>query len=149
MNERPKIGVGVCIIKDGRVLLGKRLNAHGQGTWAFPGGHLEFGETIIECALREVSEETGLKITNIRRGPYTEDLFIAENKHYITLIMIADWLAGDPAVLEPHKCEEWKWFEWNQLPSPLFRTFESLASSRINLQDYLYRNGQENSYPRF
>ena len=32
MIERPKIGVGVCVIKDGKVLLGKRLNAHGQGT---------------------------------------------------------------------------------------------------------------------
>lgn len=137
MIERPKVGVGVCVIKDGKVLLGKRLNAHGQGTWAFPGGHLEFGETVSECSNREVAEETGLKITNIRRGPYTEDFFIADNKHYITLIMIADWQAGEPAVLEPHKCEEWHWFEWSQLPSPLFRTFQSLIESNIQLTDYL------------
>lgn len=137
MNERPKIGVGVCIVKDGKVLLGKRLNAHGQGTWAFPGGHLEFGETVSACAHREVAEETGLQIANIRRGPYVEDFFLAENKHYITLIMIADWLAGEPAVLEPHKCEQWQWFDWDELPNPLFRTFASLAESNIHITDYL------------
>ncbi len=136
MKERPKIGVGVCVIKDGKILMGKRLNAHGQGTWAFPGGHLEFGETMSECATREVQEETGLKISNIRRGPYIEDFFLAENKHYITIIMIADYESGSPAVLEPDKCQEWGWFEWNNLPVPLFPTFANLTLVGINLQSY-------------
>jgi 8-oxo-dGTP diphosphatase len=39
MGDRPKVGVGVCIVKDNKVLLGKRKNSHGDGTWAFPGGH--------------------------------------------------------------------------------------------------------------
>lgn len=136
MIERPKIGVGVCILKDGKVLLGKRLSAHGKGTWAFPGGHLEFGETVVDCAQREVAEETGIQISNIRKGPYTEDLLVSENKHYITLLMIADWQSGEPAALEPHKCQEWHWFDWDQLPSPLFWTFESLRLGNIKLQDY-------------
>lgn len=136
MKERPKVGVGVCIVKEGKVLLGKRINAHGHGTWAFPGGHLEFGETAIECARREVAEETGMQIANIRRGPYTEDLYLAENKHYITLILIADWLAGEPIVLEPQKCERWDWFEWNNLPQPLFKTFANLAENNIQLAEY-------------
>jgi 8-oxo-dGTP diphosphatase len=42
--KRPKVGVGVIIKKDGKVLMGKRKNAHGDGTWSFTGGHLEFGE---------------------------------------------------------------------------------------------------------
>jgi 8-oxo-dGTP diphosphatase len=46
MEKRPLIGVSVIIIKDNQVLLGKRKNSHGSGTWAFPGGHLEFNETI-------------------------------------------------------------------------------------------------------
>lgn len=135
--DRPKIGVGVCVIKDGRVLMGKRLNAHGAGNWAFPGGHLEFGETLAQCAAREVAEETGLKITNVRRGPYTEDIFVAENKHYITIIILADYVSGTPHVLEPDKCQEWGWFDWNDLPQPLFLTFENLAKNNIRLADYL------------
>ena len=65
MDERPKVGVGVIIIKDGKVLLGKRKNAHGEGSWSFPGGHLEFNEELFDCAKREVLEETGIKIKNL------------------------------------------------------------------------------------
>jgi len=135
MNTIPRIGVGVCVIKDGKVLLGKRLNAHGQGTWAFPGGHLEFGETVAECAVREMEEETGMQIANIRRGPFTEDFFLDQGKHYITIIMIADWQAGEPELREPHKCEQWAWFEWDALPEPLFPTFANLAKANINLKN--------------
>jgi 8-oxo-dGTP diphosphatase len=62
--ERPKVGVGVFIIKDKKILMGKRINSHGEGTWSLPGGHLEFFETFEDCAKREVMEETGLKISN-------------------------------------------------------------------------------------
>ena len=69
MGNRPLIGIAVIVVKDNRVLLGKRKNAHGAGSWAFPGGHLEFNEFIEACAVREVFEETGLKIKNLRFGP--------------------------------------------------------------------------------
>jgi len=120
MNPQPRIGVGVLVFKGNQVLLGKRKNSHGEGTWQAPGGHLEFGEKPEDCAIREVLEETGLSITDVKRGPYTNDLFQAENRHYITLFMIANHQHGEPSVMEPDKCEGWKWFDWSQLPSPLF-----------------------------
>jgi len=63
-NKRyPRVGIGVLIQNDkGEVLLGKRKGAHGAGEWSFPGGHLEFGEKIFECARREAKEETGLSV---------------------------------------------------------------------------------------
>ncbi len=54
--ERPKVGVGVIVVKEGKVLLLQRKNSHGSGTWCFPGGHLEYGESLEECAKREVLE---------------------------------------------------------------------------------------------
>jgi ADP-ribose pyrophosphatase YjhB (NUDIX family) len=64
MTERPKVGVAAIIIKDGKVLLGKRKSAHGQGTWNFPGGHLEYGESWQDCAKRETMEEAGINFAS-------------------------------------------------------------------------------------
>jgi 8-oxo-dGTP diphosphatase len=62
----PKVGVGIMIVKDGQVLLGRRKGAHGEGEYAWPGGHLEFGETLEECVAREIAEETGMTVKPIR-----------------------------------------------------------------------------------
>jgi 8-oxo-dGTP diphosphatase len=136
MQERPKVGVGVCIFKENQVLMGLRKNAHGAQTWAFPGGHLEFGETVQECARREVLEETGLQLGIVKPGPYSQDIFIAENKHYITLIMIGEYIGGQPLILEPHKCQEWRWFDWGQWPENLFLTNQNLMRNGIDLRNY-------------
>jgi len=61
--ENPKVGVGVIIVKDNKVLMQKRINAHGNGSWSFPGGHLEFNEELEDCAKRETLEEAGINIT--------------------------------------------------------------------------------------
>jgi mutator protein MutT len=119
-ERRPYIGVAVIVVQNGRVLLGKRKNAHGAGTWQFPGGHLEYGESIEACARRELFEETGLSIDNFRLGPFTNDIFEKEKKHYVTLFIIADQTSGEAQVKEPHKCERWAWFKWSEMPTPHF-----------------------------
>lgn len=130
-KNRPLVGVGVIVRKNGSVLLGKRKNSHGAGAWQFPGGHLEFAESIMNCALREVHEETGLKIHNLKPGPYTNDVFEKEGKHYITLYVIADWQSGEPQVREPEKCEAWGWFEWPELTRPLFLPIVNLLEQNF------------------
>ena len=125
----PRVGVAVMVRRQGRVLLGRRLSrSHGAGTWQFPGGHLEAFEEVETCAAREVEEETGLRITGLQRGPFTNDHFPAEQRHYVTLYMIADAADGEPVVREPEKCAEWRWCEWDALPTPLFLPIENLRS---------------------
>jgi len=94
----PRVGVGVIVVRDGLVLLGQRIGSHGAGTWALPGGHLEFGEAVEQCAEREVMEETGLQVEVVALGPYTNNVFEEEGRHYVTLFVVAKVLTGDPSV---------------------------------------------------
>lgn len=126
-KPRPRVGVAVVVRKEGKVLLGKRKGSHGSDHWATPGGHLEFGETIEQCACRELLEETGIVALSTQRGPYTSDV-MDDTKHYITLFVIVDKFEGMPQVMEPHKCETWAWFAPNDLPTPLFMSLRTLTS---------------------
>ena len=135
MDNRPLVGIAVIVKNDHRVLLGERKNAHGAGTWAFPGGHLEFGESIQDCAVREVFEETGIRIKNLRPGPYTNDFFEAEGKHYVTLFVIAEHASGEPTVKEPSKCARWEWSEWPPALHPQFLPIQNLLKQNFSLPD--------------
>jgi len=128
-RRSPLVGVGVLVLREDRVLLGQRKGSHGAGTWALPGGHLEFGESVAQCAVREVLEETGLRIHAVTPAPYTNDVFEAEGKHYVTLFVAAHSAVGEPALSEPDKCSEWRWFRWSELPSPLFQPLATLHAS--------------------
>jgi 8-oxo-dGTP diphosphatase len=80
--KRPRVGVGVFVKKDGKILVGKRKGSHGGGTWALPGGHLEPGESFETCCKREVLEETGLIIDNISPVVFTNDVFHEEGPSF-------------------------------------------------------------------
>ena len=124
--ERPKVGVGVIILKENKVLLGKRRNAHGEGSWCFPGGHLEANESWEQCACRETREETGIEIKNLRFAAVTNDIFADEDKHYITIFMVADHHSGEASIMEEEKCEKWDWFDWDEFPELLFVPIRNL-----------------------
>ena len=81
MADRPKVGIAAIVVRGNKILLGKRKGSHGDGTYSFPGGHLEFGESLEECARRETKEETGLDVANIRFSALTNDVFEKEGKH--------------------------------------------------------------------
>jgi len=129
MEKRPQVGIAAIVIKGGKVLMHQRKNAHGDGTWSFPGGHLEFGESWSACAQRETREEAGIEIMNIRFGAATNDIFEKERKHYITIFMLADWKSGEPKVMEPDKCGGWIWVDWDQAPKPRFLPIENLLKT--------------------
>ena len=125
MEKRPQVGVAAIIRKNGRVLLGKRKGAHATGLWGFPGGHLEWNEGVEDGARREILEETGLRATNLVCGPFTNDIMTADDKHYVTLFVVAD-CEGEPELKEPDRCEGWQWFKWDELPAPLFLPIANL-----------------------
>lgn len=129
-----RVGVAVIVYAaDGRVLIGKRGSSHGKGLWGFPGGHLETGESPEDCARREVREEAGIEVTNVRLAGVTNDIF-ETGKHYITLFMACDHAGGAVTNCEPDKLEGWEWHTMEALPLPRFNPINAL------LADPLYRD---------
>ena len=138
MEEPKKIGVGfgVMLLKDNKILLGHRhedpekasSELDGAGKWTMPGGKLHFGETFEDGAKREVMEETGIELNNVEVLCINND--IVETAHFITIGLIATEFNGEAEVMEPNEITEWKWFDLDNLPKPLY-----FASAKV-LENY-------------
>jgi 8-oxo-dGTP diphosphatase len=87
---------------------------------------LEFGETIEACAERETREEAGIEIANLKSVAFTNDIYEKEQKHYVTVLVSADYVSGEVRVVEPDKFAEWQWFSWDALPEPLLLPITNL-----------------------
>ena len=97
--HRPQAGVSVCVVRDGRALLAQRSPQPLRGLWSLPGGHIEWGETLHQAALRELAEETAVEadicmlldsVDVIQR-----DQAGAVQYHYVLTTFGAVWLAGE------------------------------------------------------
>jgi len=136
-NPRPGIGVGVMVLKNGKLLLGLRSTdpekadseLHGEGTWTMPGGKMEFGEDPHQTAARELLEETGMKLRSARLVSVASEK--VTDAHFITLGFLCDDFEGEPKVMEPDEITEWKWFPIEKVPKNLF------VPSRNVLNNYL------------
>ncbi|KAL6212138.1 hypothetical protein ACLB2K_017359 [Fragaria x ananassa] len=130
------VAVVLCLLRGQKVLLGKRRSRLGDSTFSLPSGHLEFGETFEECAARELKEETDLDIENIELLTVTNNLFLDEAKpsQYVAVFMravLAD-PSKEPQNMEPEFCDGWGWYEWDNLPKPLFWPFEKVVQNGSN-----------------
>ncbi|MDD5043272.1 MAG: NUDIX domain-containing protein [Patescibacteria group bacterium] len=135
-NDKPKVGVGVMIFKDGKILLHKRKGSHGEGEYSFPGGHLEYMESFKDCAKRETREESGIEIKNIK-FQYLANVKKYAPKHYVHIGVIADWENGEPKVMEPEKSiGEWDWYEIDNSPEPLFEMCKLAVESYKTKRNY-------------
>jgi 8-oxo-dGTP diphosphatase len=138
LDSTVKIGVGILIWKDGKTLLALRKRSHGADTFQSPGGHLEYMESFEECAKREVMEECGLEIQNIRFLCVANAREFSP-KHYIHIGLTADWIGGESETLEPEKTGAWDWYSPDTLPDPI-NFFTNLAL-RAMREDRSYFDG--------
>jgi 8-oxo-dGTP diphosphatase len=130
-SQRPMVGVAALITRGEQVLLLKRQGSHGAGSWACPGGHLEFGETPEQCGIRETFEEVGLALDRLSFRAITNDVFEPEGKHYITIWMQGQCGFGEPSIAAASEISEIGWFAWDGLPEPLFLPLANLVAGRI------------------
>ena len=127
---RTKVGIGVMILNNNdEVLLGKRNDdaekasseLHGEGTWTMPGGKLEFQESLINGAAREVLEETSIEINKEKtRLISIADEVLHPDSHYITAGFLCKDFLGESKTMEPEEITEWEWYNLDSLPENVF-----------------------------
>ena len=117
------------ILRHNQVLLGQRHSdpekadsaLQGEGTWTMPGGKLHYGESFEDGAWREVLEETGIEISVDALRVISVLNSIGEKAHFVTIgLFLQDDSLPDAQVVEPDEITQWKWFDLNTLPSPLY-----------------------------
>ncbi|MDA0770900.1 MAG: DNA mismatch repair protein MutT [SAR202 cluster bacterium Casp-Chloro-G4] len=132
--SRPLVGVGVLFVRNETVFLAKRQGSHGAASWGFAGGHLEFGETLEECARREALEEMGVTVGHLRFLCISN--VIAYDRHYVDIEFAGDIGTQRPIIAEPEAFGESGWFALDALPQPLFRPAEIALDSLRTGQKY-------------
>ena len=115
----PGLGVGLAILRDGKLLLCKRMKAPEAGHWNIVGGKVDHMEPAEIAARREAEEETGLSIGSIRYLGTTEQLIEADRQHWVSLLYVTDDTTGEPQLTEPNKLSAIGFFDLDDLPQPL------------------------------
>lgn len=110
-----KICTLVYVIDDQeRVLLGRKKRGFGLGKWNGPGGKLEEGETIEECAIRECKEEVDVDLHEVQYMGYMDHFFADSDVHdlqvHVFLSRSFSGNAKETPELEPH------WFSLEEIP---------------------------------
>lgn len=115
----PGLGVGLAILRDGKLLLCRRMKAPEAGHWNIVGGKVDHMEPAELAARREAEEETGLTIGTIRYLGLTEQRIAADRQHWVSLLYVTEDTTGEPQLTEPDKLSDIGWFDLDDLPQPL------------------------------
>jgi 8-oxo-dGTP diphosphatase len=115
----PGLGVGLAILRDGKLLLCRRMKAPEAGYWNIVGGKVDHMEPAAEAARREAEEETGLSIGPVTYLGVTEQIIPADGQHWVSLLYKATETEGEPQLTEPDKLSEIGWYDLDALPEPL------------------------------
>ena len=128
------VGVGAIIVDNqGRLFLARRGSKakNERGLWEFPGGSVEFGETMAAALQREMREEFGIEITVGKLLDVVDHILKAERQHWVSPAFLCTIASGEPQIKEPEKCAEIGWFRPDAVPQELTQI------SRENLAHYL------------
>jgi|GEM_PF-186998 len=135
-KKRPEACVGVMVFnKEGKILLGKRCGRHAPGEYSMPGGRIEYMESFKDSIEREVLEEAGIKIkdlkflnvANINRYEYRHDVSV----HFTALLDL-----GEPKTDPKERIKDWGWYDINNLPEPLFYPSKLVVESYKSGKNY-------------
>jgi 8-oxo-dGTP diphosphatase len=101
-----KVRIGVALIRDGQLLLVRQNN---RPFWVLPGGTLEPGEGMAECAAREVLEETGLSVS-VDQLLYVADFIQGHGRQTVDIVFLAHYISGSPEMETTQNINEMAFF---------------------------------------
>lgn len=134
------VGVGAIIANErGELFLAQRgpQAKNERGLWEFPGGSVEFGETLADALKREIREEYGMEIEIGPLLDVVDHILPEEKQHWVSPTYLCRPAAGQARILEPGKCTAIGWFAPQDVPANL------TMISRQNLSHYLERTAAE------
>ncbi len=116
------VGVGAIIIAgDGKLFLAQRgpKAKNERERWEFPGGSVEFGETLADALRREMREEYGIEVAIGQLLDVVDHILPVEGQHWVSPTFLCRILSGEPRILEPEKCSQIDWFAPDDVPDNL------------------------------
>jgi len=117
--NQPIAGVGAVIVCSGKILLEKRKSAPGRGKWTIPGGLVELGESAEQTVIREVKEETNLKVEQPKLIDVVNNITLDKNdriKYHFVIILFSAVLSDNPKKARASDdAEELKWLPLDEV----------------------------------
>jgi len=129
--QRPIPAVLAVVVREGRVLLVQRANPPDAGLWGFPGGKVEFGETLMQATERELHEETGVHATAqdvigaVDAWDRTETGLLRQ--HFVLIAVRCAWKAGEPLAADDALDARWVALDGMETALPLSRDVAMVA----------------------
>ena len=106
----PQLAVSAAIFRDDEILLVRRARSPAKGFYSFPGGRVEFGETLHAALHREVDEETALRIQIVGLAGWREVVpGTSGGGHYLILSFAAHWISGEPVLND--ELDDFRWLK--------------------------------------
>jgi 8-oxo-dGTP pyrophosphatase MutT (NUDIX family) len=138
----PRAGCGIMVLREGKVLLGLRNDdpekadsaLHGEGTWTFPGGKMDFHDTVFGAAKRELKEETDLTAGKMEIFSITNER--VHDNHFVTLGFLCRDFEGDVKAMEPDEMVKWRWFGFDELPENMFSPTRKMIKNYLDGELY-------------
>lgn len=133
------VGVGVVLVdRQGRVFMAQRgpKAKNERGLWEFPGGAVEFGESLEQALAREMKEEYGIDIEVGDLLDVVDHILPDERQHWVSPTFMGKIVAGEPCIKEPEKCSAISWFSLDIVPGQLTRI------TAVNLMHYRMSSGK-------
>ncbi|MDO9417141.1 NUDIX hydrolase [Pararhizobium sp.] len=131
-TDFPGVGCGLAILRDGKILLYRRMKAPEAGHWNIVGGKVDHMERAEDAARREAEEETGLVIGQVDFLCISEQRIEADRQHWVSLMYVTQDFSGEPQLTEPDTLSDFGWFDLDSPPQPLsLFSVDAIAALRL------------------